>query len=74
MNNSSQLALNVRLNINSTFENFFCADLEANKIGLKALKQNQEKFIYLLGSSGAAVTPLLKKVCNDTKYKGERED
>jgi DnaA family protein len=72
MNNSSQLALNVRLNINSTFENFFCADLEANKIGLNALKQNQEKFIYLLGSSGSGVSHLLQAVCNDSNYKGER--
>ena len=72
MNNSSQLALNVRLNINSTFENFFCADLKANKIGLKALKRNQEKFIYLLGSSGSGVSHLLQAVCNDSNYKGER--
>lgn len=72
MSNASQLALNVRLNINSTFENFFCADLKSHKIGLKALKQNREKFIYLFGSSGSGVSHLLQAVCNDSNYKGER--
>lgn len=67
---SEQLILNVNLNDNATFENFFLQKDSDNAVVVKVL-QNQllsrkNPFVYLWGGKGSGVSHLLQASCHNT--------
>ena len=67
MKGFGQLALNVHLNVDATFENFFCANSDPHKLAIRTIKAKESKFLHLFGPKGSGFSHLigakLIKVC-----------
>ncbi|MCB1615269.1 MAG: DnaA regulatory inactivator Hda [Pseudomonadales bacterium] len=63
-----QLALNVYLNDEATFENFFSPESSANYQVLQAVKNlvldNNERFLFLWGNEGSGISHLMQAACH----------
>jgi DnaA family protein len=63
-----QLSLNVHLNDDATFGNYFVADNSNNSIAVQAIKSMvnsaSEPFIYVWGSEGVGISHLLQAACH----------
>jgi DnaA-homolog protein len=72
MNNNSshrQLSLNVHLNDDATFENYFAAENSSNYLALQAVKSLvsnvvTDPFVYVWGPEGVGVSHLLQATCH----------
>ncbi|MEZ5539974.1 MAG: DnaA regulatory inactivator Hda [Pseudomonadales bacterium] len=63
-----QLSLNVQLNDDATFENFFAPENSTHALALNAVRSlasnnNAERFIYLWGAEGTGTSHLLQAAC-----------
>lgn len=63
-----QLSLNVHLNDDATFENYFTAENSSNYLAIQAIKSmisnNAEPFIYIWGAEGVGISHLLQAACH----------
>lgn len=64
-----QLSLNVHLNDDATFENYFAAENSGNYLALQAVKSLvsnvvKEPFVYVWGPEGVGVSHLLQAACH----------
>lgn len=71
MKGFGQLALNVHLNVDATFENFFCANSDPHKLAIRTIKAKESKFLHLFGPKGSGISHLLQAVCNDLSIRKE---
>lgn len=76
MNNSIQLTLDMFLDVQATFDNFYAGN---NAEGINYLQKfsqpppkdvSLEKFVYLWGVNGSGFTHLLQACCNEALTKG----
>lgn len=75
---NQQIPLNIYLDDNATFANFFVGEKSANRQILSALQKlcdndaNQllDSFLYLWGSAGAGLSHLLQAACHDAQARG----
>jgi len=77
MTRSRQLPLNVRLNDDATFDNFWVVEGTPNAQALVALQSlarggSPEYFVYLWGRSGAGLSHLLQAACHQSETSGLR--
>jgi len=77
MAQSRQLPLNVRLNDDATFDNFWVAEGTANAQVLTALQtlakgRLPEHFVYLWGRSGSGLSHQLQAACHEAETSGLR--
>lgn len=77
MTPSRQLPLNVRLNDDATFDNFWVGEGTANGQVISALQafstgQWPEHFVYLWGRSGSGLSHLLQAACHQAEASGLR--
>lgn len=77
MTQSPQLPLNMRLNDDATFDNFWVGEGAANAQVLGVLQnlgkgQLPEHFVYLWGRSGAGLSHLLQAACHQAETSGLR--
>ena len=47
MKGFGQLALNVHLNVDATFENFFCANSDPHKLAIRTIKAKAVSYTHL---------------------------
>lgn len=72
-----QLPLNMHLNDDATFDNYFAVESSSNYLALQAIKSlvgdnTAEPFIYVWGAEGVGVSHLLQAACNAASAKGLR--
>ena len=70
-----QLSLNVHLNDDATFDNYFVAEESANYLALQAVRslvcdQQSEPFVYIWGPEGVGVSHLLQAACHEAGLRG----
>ena len=70
-----QLSLNVQLNDDATFDNFFVAENSANEQAVKAARalldaKVQNPFVYVWGPEGVGVSHLLQAACHEASLRG----
>lgn len=72
-----QLALNVLLNDETSFDNFFTSPASPNALVLQALRSwlsfnSSDAFVYLWGASGCGLSHLLQAACHEAERVGRR--
>ncbi|HSC76855.1 MAG TPA: DnaA regulatory inactivator Hda [Pseudomonadales bacterium] len=72
-----QLSLNVHLNDDATFDNYFAIENSSNYLALQAVKTlvndaNSEPFVYVWGAEGVGVSHLLQAACHEASKKNLR--
>jgi DnaA family protein len=72
-----QLSLDVQLNDDATFDNFFAPDNSTHALALALLRKlaqgsSTERFIYLWGAEGAGTSHLLQAACHTANQNGQR--
>lgn len=72
-----QLSLNVHLNDDATFENYFAAENSSNELALQAVKSLvddavTEPFVYVWGPEGVGVSHLLQAACHAASMRNLR--
>lgn len=71
-----QLSLNVHLNDDATFDNYFAVENSGNYLALQAVKSlvndGTEPFVYIWGAEGVGVSHLLQAACHAASTSGLR--
>src|SRR6478735_711907 len=71
-----QLSLNVHLNDDATFDNYFAIENSSNYLALQAVKSlvsdATEPFVYIWGAEGVGVSHLLQAACHAASTHGLR--
>ena len=72
-----QLSLNVQLNDDATFDNFFATENSTHSLALQATRalaynNSDERFIYLWGAEGTGTSHLLQAACHTASQQGQQ--